>query len=616
VISHRFALEEDREYSFSAPTDDPWYYDTVQRNGAASGKNWSLLVPGRVPGPAMLSVDVWGGLDYPDAGNDHRYRVSLNGVVLGERSFDGVSADSVRFALAAGQVFDGPNEVRIELLETGFARDILRVESIAISSQARLQASHAAQGFSAAALVTTPDTIRVASFETIEPAPECGDGCRQLRVVGLPDNDVLALHLSEDTVTELTDAIVVAETAGWTALVRHGDLMPGADSVDGNGDRLLVLSRSQAHQPELRPAAAAIDPLSGGSAELIVIAPFRYLDAMAPLLQARQAEGLSVRAVNVADLYQRYSAGVVDPMAIKRFLQQAQSRLGTRYVLLAGGDTFDYLDRLRLGSISDVPTMYGRTHAVVAHAPLDGYYADLNDDGSPELAIGRLPARTVAELQQMVAKILAPRPSGLGVLMAAERANPAEGADYASELDGALSLLPPAAQANAQRIYLDQYPSGSSGVNAARADLTAAVNGGVGLVGYFGHGSPTIWSREQLLQSAQIESLLQNTQAPVVSEFGCWGGYFVAPQYSSMSHGWLAHDAGASAYLGSSGLTEHDSDRRMAEVLLPALLQPGVRLGDAVRAAKAQLQANEPEYADIIRGLSLFGDPTMRMPQP
>jgi hypothetical protein len=153
-------------------------------------------------------------------------------------------------------------------------------------------------------------------------------------------------------------------------------------------------------------------------------------------------------------------------------------------------------------------------------------------------------------------------------------------------------------------------------VNAARADLTAAVNGGVGLVGYFGHGSPTIWSREQLLQSAQIESLLQNTQAPVVSEFGCWGGYFVAPQYSSMSHGWLAHDAGASAYLGSSGLTEHDSDRRMAEVLLPALLQPGVRLGDAVRAAKAQLQANEPEYADIIRGLSLFGDPTMRMPQP
>jgi hypothetical protein len=309
---------------------------------------------------------------------------------------------------------------------------------------------------------------------------------------------------------------------------------------------------------------------------------------------------------------------VIDPQALKLFLAEAYAQIGTRYVLLVGGDTYDYYDRLALGSISDVPTLYGSTHPVVNHAPLDGLYADIDGDGSPEIAIGRFPVRTESELQSLLDKALSYPQIGIGTVgvFAAERKNVAEGSDYSAEFDQIIENLPSTWQVNAERVYLDDYASGAPGVAAARADLVAAVNQGSALVSYFGHGSPTLWSREQFLQGAQINALLGNSVAPVVTEFGCWGGYFVAPQYNTMSHGWLlAGSEGATAMFASAGLTEHHSDRRMAEVLLGALTQPGVWLGDVMLQAKQGLHASEPELADILRGLTLFGDPTMRMPE-
>ena len=215
----------------------------------------------------------------------------------------------------------------------------------------------------------------------------------------------------------------------------------------------------------------------------------------------------------------------------------------------------------------------------------------------------------------LVDKILTPNTSTEHTaVFAAERANAAEGSDYAAEVEALIAALDPAWQAGAQRIYLDDYPTGAAGVAAARNDLRAAINAGRRVVGYYGHGAPTLWSREQLLQAAQLNSLLGNPAgaAPVVTEFGCWGGYFVAPEFNTMSHAWMnAGQRGAVAMFAASGLTEHASDRVMAATLLPALTQPGIRLGDALRQSKQQLQDQAPEFADVIDGLTLFGDPSM-----
>ena len=101
---------------------------------------------------------------------------------------------------------------------------------------------------------------------------------------------------------------------------------------------------------------------------------------------------------------------------------------------------------------------------------------------------------------------------------------------------------------------------------------------------------------------------------PVVSEFGCWGGYFVEPTYSTLAHSWLlTADRGARAMLASASLTESSSDRAIAQALVPQMATPGIRLGDALLNAQAEVHARSPERADVTIGMTLLGDPSARL---
>ena len=81
------------------------------------------------------------------------------------------------------------------------------------------------------------------------------------------------------------------------------------------------------------------------------------MDGIATLVQARKAQGLTVNVVDVNDLYAKYSYGVFDPQAL-RTTSVCPQNLGTQYVLLVGGDTYDYRNYLGMNSISFIPSLY------------------------------------------------------------------------------------------------------------------------------------------------------------------------------------------------------------------------------------------------------------------
>ena len=100
--------------------------------------------------------------------------------------------------------------------------------------------------------------------------------------------------------------------------------------------------------------------------------------------------------------------------AIKQYIAYAVQKLGTEYVLLVGGDTYDYRNYLGKNSISFIPSLYIATGPSTNFIPADPVYADLNGDNAPEVAIGRFPVRTTAELTMMVNKTLAYGIKGYG----------------------------------------------------------------------------------------------------------------------------------------------------------------------------------------------------------
>ena len=78
---------------------------------------------------------------------------------------------------------------------------------------------------------------------------------------------------------------------------------------------------------------------------------------------------MTVNVVDVNDLYAKYTYGIFDPPAIKQYIAYAAKNLGTKYVLLVGGDTYDYRNYLGMNSISFIPSLYAATGPIGPFCP-------------------------------------------------------------------------------------------------------------------------------------------------------------------------------------------------------------------------------------------------------
>ena len=68
-----------------------------------------------------------------------------------------------------------------------------------------------------------------------------------------------------------------------------------------------------------------------------------------------------MKVVELDDVYQAFSHGVVDAAAIDAFVAAAVPALGVQWVLLVGADSIDYRDYDDDGSFSLMPSLYGST---------------------------------------------------------------------------------------------------------------------------------------------------------------------------------------------------------------------------------------------------------------
>ena len=125
------------------------------------------------------------------------------------------------------------------------------------------------------------------------------------------------------------------------------------------------------------------------------------------------------------------------------------------------------------------------------------------------------------------------------------------------------------------------------------------------------------WSFENLLTVDDAEVLTNAGRPTVVTQWGCWNAYYVAPQYDSLSTKLLlSGDRGAAAALGAVTLTTDRSDLALGKRLMPLLATPGMTLGEAVLQAKVDLAAAHPDAVDVILGWSLLGDPALVVVEP
>ncbi len=580
-------------YNEVSPIGDPWYADRLVSQGGLASKTISLSGPASI-GNAELDVLVWGGIDWPSRGDDHSIRVRLNGQLVASERFDGLASKRIRVPVT----LSGTNhQIVIEAPgDTGQPADIIHIES------ATLRYTAAASGngstfFGQALQGTRSDTI----FQD-----RTGDG------MDAPIAGVI-------TVNNVSGADLRAyRIVGGSATEYQVSGSPVAVYAEGFSDaaELWVGPAAQLRAPQSISVAPAATSLFGASADWLAITHGMFSNALNDLASRRQSQGLSTKIVNVEAIYTRYSAGNPSPVAIQRYIKDARAQLGTDYVVLVGADTTDAPGYENSGSISFVPTPYATTSIFVRYAPADPLMGDINGDGMAEVAVGRLPVRTLAEVQEAVRKILAyenqPAANQMTLAAGPEDTSAVYQNTFAESSEALAAGLPNAWTIS--RVYQDVL-----GLNPARQALVDAFNAGRSVVSYVGHSGPSQWTFDPMFDISQVQgtssdpnrpNLASSVNQPIVLQFACWTTYFVSPTANTMAQAlMLTPNRGASAIVGATVLLDQASHDAMM-VAVSDRLVAGARIGDVVNAAKAELKARPGGAGpEILLGQVILGDP-------
>lgn len=286
-------------------------------------------------------------------------------------------------------------------------------------------------------------------------------------------------------------------------------------------------------------------------AKYLIISPKEFSSAAERLKNYRQTSAkvsLSGLIVEVDQIYNEFSGGLKDPTAIRDFIRHSYFNWNTKpeYVLLFGDGDYDYRNIEKLNKNFIPPLETEEYLSAIYSYSVDDYFASVDgDDTVADLALGRLPVQSLTEANIMVDKIIfyetqATRGNWRNlVTLVADDALTSSGVDGAPNTpqseDLANDVIPKSFDLN--KIYLVNYPTvytslgrRKPGVNQAIID---AVNDGSVLLNFIGHGSPEVWTHEQVfIKDVSIPQFV-NDKYFFLTAATCDFGYFDNPNSQS-----------------------------------------------------------------------------------
>lgn len=243
---------------------------------------------------------------------------------------------------------------------------------------------------------------------------------------------------------------------------------------------------------------------------LVIITADQYADAVAPLADWKIRRGLDTTVKRMSEI----GTKATDVQAFIK--SEYESPKSVTYVVL-------------VGDADTIPTLKGGRE----RADCDACYAMITaGDYYPDLYISRISGRTVDQIATQVAKFVT-----------YER-NPDASGDWYNKSVGIASDegSPTDWQRTEElRIALEEYGYAPVGKlydpGAKAAQVTEAVQAGVGLINYMGHGSGTSWSTTGF-SVRDIQKLDNPGKWPFIIDVACQNGSFVSLE-PAFAEAWL-----------------------------------------------------------------------------
>ena len=577
-LRHHGHFEEDvfaATFVARDPNLDYWHWrGLIAGHGTYGVTDFSLALPELVPATDATLTVHFRGAGYTAVTQEHHARLSLDGQLVGETYFDDLNDHSATFELAAGVLTDGAT-LRVEaLLDTGAPSSFFYVDSYELDFEHRTRAS---------------DERFEGSF---------GDTA-EVTVEGFSASDLLVLDTTDpEDPAKIQNAWIDANRPTvWATFGRP----VGAQSFR-------VQSLASAATPEVIPSfrSTLLDRSNAGA--YLVIAPESLMQPAQRLADLRLADFGSSRAVSLQEIMDELAGGRFHPPAVGDFLAYAKAEWSVppTHVALLGRGSFDYRDLQGQAADPLPPLMTSTPYGLYSS---DGGYADVDGDGRPDVALGRIPAATAEEADAYIDQVIAYEASfGLWqrrVLLLAD--NDDMGGDFSSEIQQVASQLSPELQVETGFLGLE-------GVGGLRDRLTGALDRGVGLVDWMGHGGLDRLAEEGLLLSADVAQM-QHVNQPIFALLSCNVARFELPGFWSLAEDLVLAESGGIAVIAPSGLALDIDSFDANQILMEELYSGGHNTLGQVFQTMIQRFVGVARLPSDPQVYMLIGDPGLRAGQ-
>ncbi|WP_258541466.1 type IX secretion system sortase PorU [Parvicella tangerina] len=385
---------------------------------------------------------------------------------------------------------------------------------------------------------------------------------------------------------------------------------------------------------------------------LIITAP-EFMSAAQRLAAHHQDEGLTSHIVTQQQIFNEFSSGMRDPVAIRHFLKMFYDRaagdpnLTPKFCTIIGDCSYDY--RNRLSSNSDFVITYESEESMssATHAT-DDFYVILDDSemmrGTDlmDMAVGRIPVRTLGEANDVVDKIIAYSTinsaatdcnncadNGEGifgdwrniVVMVSDDADNNAYFNDVENMYGILSGTHP--DLNIEKIHTDAYqetvtPGGERNPDATEAIRTKVERGAL-LVNYIGHGGELGWAHEEILNVPTIRGWTNSPRLPVFMTATCeFSRYDDHDRVSAGEYVVLNRDGGGIGLFTTTRLVFTTSNRQLARVFYDTVADKvngaPQYIGDIYKGSKNKFALNYG--SSEARKFTYLGDPAVKFALP
>ncbi len=373
-------------------------------------------------------------------------------------------------------------------------------------------------------------------------------------------------------------------------------------------------------------------------ADLIIVTAPQFEQQAQTLASWKESnDGLKTQVATTTDIYDEFGCGIPDPTAIRDFLKYAYTNdvITPSYVILFGSGTYDYKSIAAKDTEFVPPYESPESFYQLDTYCTDDYFVQFTGPlrQTPiSMAIGRLPARSTADANAIVAKIEQYEASPsygtwrnlityVGDQGITTVGVPSDGSQFTDAAENLAQSYTPSSF-DKSKIYLELYPVVNTAqgrtVPQAAAAIVNQINQGTLLINYVGHGAPNIWSYTNVWDNAvTIPQLTNKDRLALFVAATCDFSRDDSP--SQISGGELLvndPNGGAIGVVSATRVVFSIENNQINQDLFSFLFQRD-SLREPIRIGQAFFDAKELDYqAYTYIKYNYLGDPTVRLGMP